>query len=347
MLESLSLQNLQSHKNSVINFSPGITCIVGANNAGKTAILRALWCLAFNPKGYYSKLKRHKKFFPVIKAKWNGHIIERNKDGYVLDGRPYHAVRDTVPKDIAVILNLNEINFKMIREELFLISMPPGQRAKLINRASGLDSQEELIGYCKRQIKEHTDEIKIKAHLRTSLQSTISKLTPILDIEEDIERIGKDLGRIEEIETEFGDISEKYDRLIELNPIFEQSKLLNELSKNTKEITDINTKLEVRGREIVHLGYSIDRLERMGEIMELEEAQKNLQILLTDITKRDAKIHEQMKEAKDLSEKLDRLFEIMDTVDTNTRRLEKAVEELKEAYKTVKVCPLCNSELKQ
>ncbi len=41
-LKSLRLENFQSHKDLYVEFSDGLNIITGTNNAGKTAIFRAL-----------------------------------------------------------------------------------------------------------------------------------------------------------------------------------------------------------------------------------------------------------------------------------------------------------------
>ena len=52
MIQSLKIQNFQSHKNSELVFSEGINIITGSSNNGKTAILRALgWVITNRPQG--------------------------------------------------------------------------------------------------------------------------------------------------------------------------------------------------------------------------------------------------------------------------------------------------------
>ena len=48
MIRKLNIQNIQSHKNTELEFSPGINAIVGSSNNGKSAILRALYWVRYN-----------------------------------------------------------------------------------------------------------------------------------------------------------------------------------------------------------------------------------------------------------------------------------------------------------
>jgi DNA repair exonuclease SbcCD ATPase subunit len=346
MLNWLELINCQSHLNSYVRFSSGSTCIVGSNNAGKTTILRALYCLVFNPLGYYPKLNRHGKL-PIIRAKWNGHIIERNSSGYVLDGKPYKALKGTVPKDIARIFNLDELNFKMIREELFLISMPPGQRAKLINRASGLDSREELINICKKEIKNCTDDIKIKAHLRTSLQSTISRLTPILTIEEDIEDLDANFEKIEAIESEFEYISSRVSRLEIIEEALEENKLLDRLSKLTQETKELIEKSEKKQNEMLYIGYTSSKLEEVNIIMENEGTLGQLRDLLQQSEERNRELLKKAEEYEELENRVDRLELLEEELLERIEKLRNAVQGLAEIKEELGLCPLCGEKFKE
>jgi len=42
MINSLTIQNFQSHKNTTLEFDNGINIIIGQSDSGKTAIIRAL-----------------------------------------------------------------------------------------------------------------------------------------------------------------------------------------------------------------------------------------------------------------------------------------------------------------
>ena len=53
MLKSLRVKNFQSHRDSLIKFSPGVNVLVGDPQNGKTAILRALNLVRTNrPSGF-------------------------------------------------------------------------------------------------------------------------------------------------------------------------------------------------------------------------------------------------------------------------------------------------------
>jgi exonuclease SbcC len=52
LLHTLRIRGFQSHRDSLLEFVPGLNVIVGPSDAGKSAILRALWWLLYNqPRG--------------------------------------------------------------------------------------------------------------------------------------------------------------------------------------------------------------------------------------------------------------------------------------------------------
>jgi len=52
MIKYLQIQNFQSHKDSLLEFDPGVNVIVGSSDSGKTAVIRALRWLVWNrPSG--------------------------------------------------------------------------------------------------------------------------------------------------------------------------------------------------------------------------------------------------------------------------------------------------------
>ena len=52
MIKSLSIKNYQSHKDSYLEFSEGVNCILGGSDNGKTAIIRAInWIMTNRPLG--------------------------------------------------------------------------------------------------------------------------------------------------------------------------------------------------------------------------------------------------------------------------------------------------------
>lgn len=140
MIESLILKGFQCHQQIVVKFD-NITTIIGKNDIGKSAIIRALYWLAFNrPSGDSIRNWDASKVFAKLKV--DGQIIIRRKGKqnlYLLDGEPYKAFGTGVPQDIQNILNMSSVNFQHQKEAPFWISLSPSQVSKELNKIVDLE----------------------------------------------------------------------------------------------------------------------------------------------------------------------------------------------------------------
>jgi energy-coupling factor transporter ATP-binding protein EcfA2 len=142
MLKSLTIRNYQCHKNLKIDLDPQITIIVGSNDVGKSAIIRALRTLCLNrPSG--KSCVRRSQTQSSIRLKVDNHVITRKigkTNSYSLDGQVYKAFRSDVPPAIKRILSIAEINFQQQHEPVFWFSLTPGQTARELNGIIDLDN---------------------------------------------------------------------------------------------------------------------------------------------------------------------------------------------------------------
>lgn len=348
MLEFLRIRHWQSHTDTILEFHPGINVIVGENNSGKTSIARALWTAVFNPMGYLKKFKRlGSSRWPIIDMVWKGHEITRSKEGYALDGRQYKAVRDTVPKAIQEVLNLTDLNFKTIREDLFFISMPQGARARLLNRVTGVDMQEVFVSYCNKQIADAREQIKTKEHLRASYKSEISVLTPVLELEPSIEQIGVLLDDIVATETKFNAIAESYNRMSELEDIIEVKDRVSEFRgvyEDTEEVWVERSELE---KDIEEWSLVLLELQQLENILSRRKIVSDFDTLVN-------KAKDFLKLAEDLGEEVDHYREALDTIvelDQTIHVAKRKVEDLQERkralLKDLGICPVCDSKIEK
>jgi len=157
MLKSLSISNFQSHKNSILNFAPGVNCIVGESDSGKTAILRALnWIITNRPSG------------DAFRSSWggvtecrvdltDGNWIARTKDKdgnqYELNAEVMKAMGMTVPESIAKVLNLNSVNIQGQMDSPFLLASSAGEVAQTLNEVVGLEDIDKALTAANRMVR--------------------------------------------------------------------------------------------------------------------------------------------------------------------------------------------------
>ena len=129
MIQELSIQNFQSHKNTRLLFDPGVNVIVGTTDSGKTAILRGLR-LAINNKpsgqAYCSRWMGKGDTSKVVVTTMEGDVITRQEKPdklYKLNETEFKAFGTEVPEEIKNVLNLGEVNDQAQMNMPFLIQL--------------------------------------------------------------------------------------------------------------------------------------------------------------------------------------------------------------------------------
>ena len=77
MIEYIQLRNFQSHKDSELEFSPGVNVIIGDSDQGKTAIMRAFYWLIFGKPSGDSMRKWNTKADTEVTVETAEHQISR------------------------------------------------------------------------------------------------------------------------------------------------------------------------------------------------------------------------------------------------------------------------------
>jgi len=182
MLKTIELQNFQSHKNTLLEFDPGVNVIVGQSDSGKTAIIRALrWMVWNRPSGdaYCSTWGGDTK----VTIDTDDAYIVRSKDTenkYILGDTHFTAFGTNVPDEITKALHIDEINLQQQLDSPFLLSESPGSVAEFFNRIARLDKIDTATQQVNRWIRELTECIKYD---QTSLEKHEVELTKFEHLE--------------------------------------------------------------------------------------------------------------------------------------------------------------------
>jgi DNA repair exonuclease SbcCD ATPase subunit len=144
MIEQLTIQNFQSHKDSTLNFDPGVNVIIGNSDSGKTAILRALrWLINNRPLG--NEFRSNWGGETVVAIETDNETIslsidDKGKDKtYNWDGSEFKAFGTDIPEEIKQALNISEINLQTQFDQPFLLSSSPGEIAAHFNKIAHID----------------------------------------------------------------------------------------------------------------------------------------------------------------------------------------------------------------
>ena len=172
MIKSLTLKNFQSHRDTHLNFDPGVNVIIGPSDSGKTAIIRIIkWIDRNRPSGN------------AFRSTWGGDtvgimevenlLVSRNKgktdeyfiisaDGESTGDQIFKAFGTSVPEEITQALNLNEINLQQQLDRPFLLDSSPGEVAKHFNKVAHLDQIDEGLRRVQKWIRDIEQDISSK-----------------------------------------------------------------------------------------------------------------------------------------------------------------------------------------
>lgn len=211
MIEKVEIHNFQSHKATVLELDAKVNTLQGNSDCGKSAVLRALQWLIFNPAGDYfisdwaRKGKTQTAPCEVI-VYANGHKIVRRRDkdfnGYYLDDEMFEATRNTVPKKISDILNLGEVNVQRQLDPPFLLSMSAGEVSRYINNLVNLtriDTWTSAANSRERKLRQDADaafERVEKARDNVESYSFLPRLEELSDTIESLVSHGSDVGAL-------------------------------------------------------------------------------------------------------------------------------------------------------
>lgn len=173
MIESLSISNFLSHKETTIEFSEGVNIIIGPTDSGKSALIKALkWLITNRPLG------------DGMRSSWGGDTsvsiqittidaeqfvddavnITRIKDkisnSYIVGGSRFNAIKGDIPAEVSQYLNLSEINLQTQFDSHFLLGKSSGEVAQYFNKVAHLDRIDTALQNIQRWTKEVQKKIE-------------------------------------------------------------------------------------------------------------------------------------------------------------------------------------------
>lgn len=175
MLKELTLTNCESHKKTVLPFSPGLNVFIGESDKGKSGVFRSFKKLMTNKPGGKGLFPLYWKGEPNIKAVFDDCTIIRNvsknteKNTYQLNEQKPIGAGTSVPPEIDTAVNMSDVNFQSQIDRAYLMYETPGERGRILNKYAGLDeidtaltTGKEDVARLKREKKEQSSIVKTK-----------------------------------------------------------------------------------------------------------------------------------------------------------------------------------------
>jgi len=150
MINSLTIQNFQSHKNTTLEFDNGINIIIGQSDSGKTAIIRALnWVINNRPTGEAFRsswgggtdvnLWVDKQAIRRGKGKTNFYNLQNLTSVAGEGDEKFLSFGQDVPDEIKNLVNFSSLNLQGQFDSPFLLALSGGEVARYLNSIVRLD----------------------------------------------------------------------------------------------------------------------------------------------------------------------------------------------------------------
>ena len=263
MLESLKIRNFEAHRNSTLNFHPGVNVIIGESDQGKSAILRALeWVLFNRPTGEDIKSNWLDSPNTFAEVMMDDISLKRKRtkkfNGYVFDNAEFKAFKRQIPEEIASFINMNDINILSQEDPLFMINWTPGERGRYINDICDMKIIDTTTTHINQTVRYEISTIK---HLEKNIQeseTSLKEFDPLEQMEAQLKKIEESSELLKKIESKIDlldETTQKYKDLTNRGKKFkgflknkEQlhvlSKKVAQISSKTAKISSLSDKIE-------------------------------------------------------------------------------------------------------
>jgi exonuclease SbcC len=201
LLESLELEDFQRWDRLLIEFGPGVTCLQGPTDAGKTAVLRALRWLVLNlPLG--GRFTRHGQSSCRALLKLDGRELLRlrGKDDnlYSLDGEDYRAFKADVPPAVSQLLALGEVNFQRQLDAPYFLTLPAPEVSRQLNAVVDLGVIDGTLSAAAARLRETSGAAESLLREVAEASAEVDNLTYVDKLSTDLTALEVLEGRIAE-----------------------------------------------------------------------------------------------------------------------------------------------------
>lgn len=254
MIKSITLKNIQAHKNSKLEFDKGINAIIGSSNNGKSSIIRALNWNRYNRPLGIDNLASHwivddkgnlKEEMSVTIENDFGTVVRKrtkNENQYIVNDKELNVVKSDVPVEVEQTLNLSETNIQNQQDSPFLLSETSGKVAEYFNRIVRLDIIDKVLTKAETTRRRTNQEIQV---LENNIKENEKKLEDFswLDTVEKlldkIERVSVKNIQLKQVEKDLSNKITVYkNQLCNQRDLTDSKEILNtleqEINKNNK-----------------------------------------------------------------------------------------------------------------
>ena len=347
MIQSLHIKNLQSHKDSHLDFCEGVNVIVGPSDSGKSAILRALrWLVKNRPQG------------DVLRSHWGGGTeasislhepeidvdpeVTRMKgktDEYTMNGNSFKALRGDVPQEIQEVLNITDINLQRQLDSPFLLSEAPGAVAAHFNKVANLDKIDSSTQYINGCIRELNADIKRARKQITEYKNEVRKFDILEEVEIELQALEELEKRLKLARITQDKLNDKREEYLDIQFEIEQASSLSIHESTIKNILVLYEKKERINTKKESVCLLLSDLQNIEEKLvgyeKLIPFENQIQTLLT--------LYKKREKEEEVKIRLSKAVSSYTNISTQLTKEEAKQGQLLKVYNNnfPNVCPLC------
>ena len=270
---NLSIKDFQIIKSASLTFLPGLNCIIGQSNNGKSAILRATKAAIYNVAGTTSVRLGCNSYAVGIQA--NGHTVIFQKganSAYKIDGVTMGKIGRTQIPEVAEALQIKELNLNGSNEEInFLDQM---EKPFLLDR-----TETELFRFIVDSGKDSNVTVALKSLTQDRQQLT----RDITTTEGRLEQVEHQLKTQEEVLKDSEAKLSLFQSVIDLGPRITRSKELTALREailsQREDYLNLGSSLKTYNSLIERITPSLENITNATKKQEL------LSLIASDIKK--------------------------------------------------------------
>lgn len=316
IFKNFQIQNFQSHKNSLIEFDPEVTAIVGLGNHGKSAVLKALVKVVRNePNGssFIRNLPEKVKLTTLTlqtedKNTDTSYTIERkvSRSSSNAADNMYKAestagdsfeftkfARTGIPEEISNRIGVSlpqlfgdvefDLNFHIQKENDFLIRGKglSSIRSKVMSRITGVDVAQKAIQIERLKEKQYNQEVD---RLREQKQKDTLELSKYVELDNYLALINVQFEKINELNSLQGDIDYFKISLDKLQNLIGEAIVLKKKIDKVSITFDLEVIREKQSKLILLKKYhtfllSLERVEKIANVLQKSISVDNVQEL--------------------------------------------------------------------
>lgn len=357
MINSIHINNFQSHKNTKIDLHAGVNIIVGPSDQGKSSILRALNWVLFN-KADDNEFRSHWGGDTVVSVIIDNHyritrLKTASKNEYYMDWQngpspedgqtdKFESFNRGVPEEIRSVINMDTINFQGQIDSSFLISETPGEVARQMNDIVDLGVIDKSLSNIESTYRSTRGDLDAKQNQIEELREGLKEYEHLDKFERMLSRLEKMQEHKEELEAENEIINEYCDKITSIRAKLESLPDVKAIENKLAVLMQLWSKIqriEEKQTKLVQLGGSIRiAKEKIDQAQDTTQAKIKLDRLV--------KLHAKWTKLNDENLKLHQLIVGISIKEDVIKKQSIELVELERVFhdEMPDVCPLCGKE---